>query len=146
VLSLGAEACGDKDDISAALLKMGGGVEDCEKMQLLLDAGADVNWKRADGQTPLCQAAMYSYNGSVDLLLRHKAQVDLPGKYSNLECTALIAAALSGKIETVRLLLEAGADRALKDDQGKTALHRAIEANKKEIVDLLRNWKPNASS
>ena len=49
-------------------------------------------------------------------------------------------------METVRLLLEAGADRTVKDSEGKTALHRAIEQNKKEVVDLLRNWKPNASS
>ena len=97
-------------------------------------------------QTPLFQLAWGDRNDGNQLLLRHKAQVDLSGKWSNLEWTPLMVAAYSGKMETVRLLLEAGADRALKDDQGKTALHRAIERNNKEVVDLLRNWKPNASS
>jgi ankyrin repeat protein len=146
VLSLGAEACGDKDDISAALLKAGNGVEDRDKIQLLLDAGADVNWKGVDGQTPLLRAAWLHPIDIIQLLLRHKAQVDLPGKWSNLEWTPLMMAAYSRKMESVRLLLEAGADRTLKDSEGKTALHRAIEQNNKEIVDLLRNWKPNASS
>jgi len=146
VLSLGVEACGGKDDISAALLKTGNGLEDCEKIQLLLDAGADVNWKSVDGQTPLLRAAWVHQIDIIQLLLRHKAQVDRPGKWGNLECTPLMVAAYSGKMETIRLLLEAGADRALKDSEGKTALHRAIERNNKEAVDLLRNWKPNASS
>jgi len=146
VLSLGVEACGDKNDISAALLKMGGGVEDCEKIQLLLDAGADVNWKSVDGQTPLSRATWICRIDIIQLLLRHKAQVDLSGKWGNLEWTPLMVAAYSGKMEAVRLLLEAGADRTLKDSEGKTALHRAIERNNKEVLDLLRNWKPNASS
>lgn len=57
-----------------------------------------------------------------------------------------MAAAYNGRTDTVRLLLEAGANRNLKDSEGKTALHRVIERNQKEMVDLLRNWKPSASS
>jgi ankyrin repeat protein len=146
VLSLGAEACGDKGDISAALLKAWNGLYDLDKIQLLLDAGADANWKSADGQTPLAQAACFGKNDGVELLLRHQAQVDLPGKYGSLEWTPLMAAAYNGRTDTVRLLLEAGANRNLKDSEGKTALHRVIERNQKEMVDLLRNWKPSASS
>lgn len=82
----------------------------------------------------------------VELLLKHKAQVDLASTCGSLEWTPLISAAFAGQTPIVRLLLEAGADRTLKDSEGKTALHRAIERNNKEVVDLLRNWKPNASS
>ena len=146
VLSLGAEACGDKNDISAALLKAWNGLYHLNKIQLLLDTGADANWKSADGKTPLSQAVSFGKNDGVELLIRHKAQVDLPGKYGSLEWTPLMAAVWNGRIDTVRLLLEAGANHNLKDSEGKTALHRAIESDKKAIVELLRNWKPSASS
>ena len=49
-----------------------------------------------------------------------------------LDCVAY-----QGHTETVRALLEAGADRTLKDNIGKTALDRARDEATKE---LLRSW------
>ena len=142
ILSLDAGAHCDKADISKALTVYG--ARNCR--QLLLDAGADPNWKGKDGMTALYQAVSGGDKAGVELLLKHKAQVDLASTCGSLEWTPLISAASSGQTPIVRLLLEAGADRTLKDSEGKTALHRAIERNNKEVVDLLRNWKPNASS
>ena len=51
-----------------------------------------------------------------------------------LDCVAV-----SGQTETVQALLEAGADRTIKNNRGRTALDYADnEATKK----LLRDWKP----
>lgn len=56
------------------------------------------------------------------VLLLHGADVDALDEHGQ---TALMIAAQHGEFECVRLLLEAGADRALKDKRGKTALDHA---------------------
>ncbi|MFS0755600.1 ankyrin repeat domain-containing protein [Noviherbaspirillum sp. 1P10PC] len=142
ILSLDAGAHCDKADVSEALAL--NGAMSCA--QLLLDAGADPNWKGKNGRTALSQAVSGGNKAVVELLLRHKAQVDLAFASGSIELTPLADAAYRGHTGIVRLLLESGADRTLKDSEGKTAVHRAIESNNKEVVDLLRNWKPNASS
>ena len=53
--------------------------------------------------------------------------------------TALYYAALWGKIQVVEALLNAGADKAVKDKWGKTALDKAQEKNHTAIVKLLRD-------
>ncbi len=142
VMALGVDAHGDKDDISAALLK----AYHVNKVQLLLDAGADPNWESSDGITPLYRAAGFASDDGIALLLRHKAQVDHVCQKGKSNWTPLMMAVWNSRTDTVRLLLEAGASRDLKDINGKTALHLAMERQQKEIVELLRNWKPSASS
>ena len=51
---------------------------------------------------------------------------------------SLIRAAGRGHIDTVKALLEAGADLNAKDKEGKTALMYAKEKNHTEIVHLLK--------
>ena len=54
--------------------------------------------------------------------------------------TALHNAALYGKIQVVEALLNAGADKAVKKKNGKTALDLAQEQGYPAIVKLLRDW------
>ena len=54
--------------------------------------------------------------------------------------TALHWAALHGKIQVVEALLNAGADKAVKDEDGRTALDLAQYNNHPAIVKLLRDW------
>jgi hypothetical protein len=42
-----------------------------------------------------------------------------------------------GKADTVRLLLEKGADPNLKDNRGKTARQIAADAKHREVVEIL---------
>ena len=42
-----------------------------------------------------------------------------------------------GKTQTVKLLLDRGADRGLKDDRGKTAAEIARDAKYSEVAELL---------
>jgi len=51
--------------------------------------------------------------------------------------SALHTAAVRGQKEAVQLLLERGADRAMKDTKGKTAMQKARENGHSEIVELL---------
>lgn len=58
--------------------------------------------------------------------------------------TALQCAAYSGFLECVQILLEAGAEVNLQDDEGITALHWAASAGHLATVSLLLNsgmWK-----
>ena len=52
--------------------------------------------------------------------------------------TALMLAARCGHAECARLLLEADADRTLRDNKGKTALEVAEEKGHAEVAALLR--------
>ena len=53
--------------------------------------------------------------------------------------TALHCAALRGNIQVVEALLNAGADKAVKDEDGYTALDHAQSQNHPAIVKLLRD-------
>jgi ankyrin repeat protein len=53
------------------------------------------------------------------------------------DLTALMWAAGSGQKDAVEMLLRRGANKALKDDRGKTAADIARELGHKEVVALL---------
>lgn len=102
-----------------------------ETVQLLIDAGADVNLL-ARGTRPLHEAVQGDWESptSVSVLLSCGAEVDARDEQGQ---TALIIAAQHGSVECVRLLLEAGANLNLKDNRGKTALDHALS--------FLKGWQ-----
>lgn len=53
--------------------------------------------------------------------------------------TALITAVSFGRIETVKLLLNGGANVNAQDQKGTTALHSAAYRGNKDIVEILLN-------
>ncbi len=92
-----------------------------------------------DANVPRGRAAV------VQLLLKHKADVNHdPGKRSTYP-SPLFAAVCMGKTAIVRVLLEAGAKTDLKDKDGRTALQHAVRNEQKEIEALLRNGSPKTS-
>ena len=72
----------------------------------------------------------------MNLLLQAGATVDAVNNDGN---TALHEAARNGEIQVVEALLNAGADKALKGYEGKTALEKAEKMNHPAIVKLLRD-------
>jgi ankyrin repeat protein len=80
-----------------------------EKTRLLVDAGAKVRVRTAGlGNTPLILAARRARNSrTVKLMLQRGADAT---ERNNAGISPLIAAAASGDLETVRLLLDAGAN------------------------------------
>jgi ankyrin repeat protein len=105
-------------------------------LQILLAAGADVNIKERSGATALSQAAAWGHLEIVSLLLSAGAEVN---GIDNEEGSApLINAICSGRIQIVKILLDAGANPNLRDENGKTAIEIAIEHQKLEIADFLR--------
>jgi len=86
--------------------------------QLLLDAGANINVVSEEGSWPLKYAAWEGDPALTRLLLKNGAQPDLTSAGE----TALHDAVRSDSLETVTLLLDAGADPNAQDVDGWTPL------------------------
>jgi len=78
-----------------------------DAVQLLLDHGANVNYKLTRGQTALTDAAFNGHAETVKLLISKGA--DINSEFDG--CTALGFAKLRGHIDVVNLLMNAGANR-----------------------------------
>jgi ankyrin repeat protein len=111
-------------------------IEAPEIMTILIDAGADVNEQDQNGVTVLIAAACRGSNQLVDILLRLGAEVNATMEASGR--TALACAVMNEQIETVRLLIEAGADLEIADKQGNTPLMTAKSTGSEEIIELLK--------
>ena len=76
-------------------------------MEALLGAGAAIDARNGEGETPLLMAARAGNNEVVRLLVEHRADVNAA---DNLQHTALYYAGERGFTEIVELLLAAGAE------------------------------------
>jgi ankyrin repeat protein len=123
---------------------------DLESVNLFVDAGLDVNSKDAADQTPLMNAAGRGNTAMVKWLLAKGADVNAVsaeksggmvknGPIGLGKFTALILASTYGPAETVRALLDAGAEVNAKDIRGMTPLMYAVTSDHAEaaIVKLL---------
>jgi len=95
-----------------------------EAAKILINAGADINYKNSDGSTALHTAIAFIKTKVAKILI--DAGIDLNIK-NNDGSTALHTAAFFCNVEIVEALLEKGADKTLKNKRGKIAL---------EIVEL----------
>ena len=105
-----------------------------EIVELLLARGADVNFHRADGATPLITAVVGGSSDIVRLLIERKADVRA-AKADGV--TALHAAALIRLTEIATILLDAGADPNARKKGGYTPLHVASMAGATDVATLL---------
>jgi ankyrin repeat protein len=106
-----------------------------EKVRSLLRAGADVNARDTNGDTPLIVAAFHGLSETAKILLEQGADLNAKNDIGN---TALMEAAGMNKAETVRLLLAGGADVNAKNIIGLSALDAAREKEYRNIVRLLQ--------
>ena len=76
--------------------------------------------------------------GDLEVIQQHvKAGSDLDVQEPSVGSTPLISAAVFGKTEVARALIEGGADVNLKNNEGSTALHSAAFLCRVEIVQML---------
>lgn len=112
---------------------------DIELLDLALDLGANPgNITSPYNGTALIAAAHLGHSAVVDRLIKDKAPLN---HVNNLGWTALIEAVVLGDggadhIATVKLLLDAGADRSIGDFQGVTPLEHAKSRGYNEMVVL----------
>ncbi len=109
----------------------------------LIEKGADPDKPDADGAVPISEHALAPLADLevVKLLLSKTKNINLPERDGS---TVLMYAAQNTKMprsdlkEIIRLLLEKGADKTMKDEDGLTALDRAKKAKNKEAIELLQ--------
>lgn len=88
----------------------------------LLEAGVPVNMQTSDGETLLILATRHGHPETVRLLLAQGARADQPDSHQR---TPLMEAAMANRTDLLDSLLTAGADPALTDSDGHTALDLA---------------------
>lgn len=98
---------------------------DDERIQLLIEAGCDVNalHPHSPGFTPLAELASWASLETINLLLDRGAAVNKKG--GGKRATALHVAAASGRLDVVTLLLKRGADLKAENTDAETALDYA---------------------
>ena len=105
-------------------------------MDLLINAGADVNTHGTNGSTGLILAVDNGHDECVNSLIKAGACVN-DRENDIFNSTPLMCAVRAEKTSLVKLLIDAGADVNTVDFFGKTLLFRAIEKKSKELVKTL---------
>ncbi len=105
----------------------------------LIDKGAEIN---RPGWTALHYAAASGCDELVKILLEHAAYIDAE---SPNKTTPLMMAVRGMHLKTVQLLLEEGADPALKNERGLSAIGFAEAQSSRQIINLLRSFSDAGS-
>ncbi|KAG4294953.1 hypothetical protein FPRO06_01538 [Fusarium proliferatum] len=108
-------------------------------VQLLIDAGVDINWRDKTDETALHVAARFGHEECARIILKGTAdqKADLEATESTYSWTPLHVAAVDGKYNVAELLVEAGADIIRLDSSGWTAREHAALRGHMDIARLL---------
>jgi len=111
-------------------------------LQLLLDMGADIDTRNADGETALLEAVYNDHLSYVKILIRRGADTTIPTSYSR---NVLHRAAWeSTDSKMIKFLLDVVETKKLidmKDSKGDTPLHNCSHSNIQSTVLQLENAK-----
>jgi len=108
---------------------------------MLIEKGADVNYKDETGSNALMLAVLEKNMPLAKLLLEYKAEVEVKGNIIGL--TPLILAVHNDDFEMAKMLLEAGATTDVKTEIGFNALMYAVLNKNMPITKLLLDYKAN---
>ena len=104
-----------------------------EKIQALLELGADVNVRDYKGKSALHRAATAGFLASMEVLLANSADINAADHQGD---TPLFDAIRAGRVEAVALLLEHGADAGTQNHKGDTPFSIASRMRKKGAAEI----------
>ncbi|KAH6662422.1 hypothetical protein F5X68DRAFT_218561 [Plectosphaerella plurivora] len=111
--------------------------DDVELLTLLLDNGTRIATEDRRGLTPIAKAAAYSKECTKLLLARGADPDHGTARFGVPVQKPLYMAALSGRVDTAQMLLDAGADIEAVASNGRRALACAAELGHFKVVALL---------
>ena len=123
-----------KDGDGWTLLFWAAKENDLQKIENLLDKGAEINARDKFGSTPLTYAINHEKIDAVKLLLKKGA--DLNNKDDD-GVTPLMDAASKNNLEIIKFLLSKGADKSIKDNAGKKAFNYLGKRASEEMIKIL---------
>ena len=129
------------DDIHDSPYLYAGAEGRLEILLMTLDSGADLSSVNRYGGTALIPAAHHGHVETVRQLLKTTVDID---HVNNLGWTALLEAIILGNgsdtyIQIVKLIVDAGADVNIPDENGVSPLDHAVSADYRNIAEILRN-------
>ncbi|MBT3242401.1 MAG: ankyrin repeat domain-containing protein [Bacteroidetes bacterium] len=105
---------------------------------LIVIALSTVSCNSGSAKPPAVDIHTATIIGDIDAVKQHiKAGSDLDAKEASLGSSPLISAAVFGKTEVAKALIDAGAEVNHKNNEGSTALHSAAFLCRIEIVEML---------
>ncbi len=109
--------------------------DDTSIAEVIINKGADINFKDRWGHTALMYAAKYGNANMVNYFLSKGADINVAGTDGE---TPVSAAAFDGNVEVLTKFLDYGADINIQDDYGNTPLMKAaINGNQKALGVLI---------
>jgi len=125
-----------------SLLHYAARINSIDVVAALVDAGADVNGPEGEHTTPLEEAVHQGSFESAELLLSRGANINYqsPGKHTVLYRLVDARPNHVSQRTAVEWLLRHGADKTLKNWQGRTPEQEAREGEFTEMANLIRDW------
>ncbi|RDA89044.1 hypothetical protein CP533_2362 [Ophiocordyceps camponoti-saundersi (nom. inval.)] len=108
-------------------------------VEMLVEAGVDINWTDKTGESVLHIAARHGHVGCARIILRgsDSQKANLETTENSYSWTPLHVAAVDGSVAVAQLLIEAGADVSKPDASGWTAKEHAALRGHMDIARLL---------
>jgi ankyrin repeat protein len=105
-----------------------------EIVKILVEYGADVNTCDAKGRSTIAVASFCGCREVVEYLLSNPTTVSLINKTDETGCTPLWLAARTGDLTMVKMLIDAGADATMKNNEGLSPSEAAEKFKKEKVV------------